>query len=197
MSKFLINELILLADQLDNNGHIEQANDIDLLIKTIKTASFATTYIHKHNIPPNTINIDITKHLFHIRSPHGKELDKKKNVWKNQEDLDKEFPPTLILRPKIPNASKEDNTTPRVSLSRSISGAAGSLGLGHTNPLTMPHLGIYAPEAPIEVIEPLNKPLPGYDNMFYVHDAKQWGEVWSLKPVVVNLIRVVAPGEKI
>jgi hypothetical protein len=137
----------------------------------------------------------MVKELFHIRLPHGKELANKKNIWKSQDELGHEFPLTITLRPQIPNATMEDNTTPRVSLSRSIRGAAGSLGLRDINPDTMPHFGIYAVESSIEIVEPFDIPTP--NNIFYVHDAKKWQEVWSLRPVIANLIRIVAPGEKI
>jgi len=134
--------------------------------------------------------------LYHIRWPHGKEVATKNIGFKSTEELDKEFPLTLVLRPRIPGVDpkREDATTPRVSFSTTLTGARGSLGLGETNgPF---YIGIYKPAQAIDVYYPTSD-TPPEDRKFYVHDAKAHGEVWSLRPVTVELQKIIAPGDLI
>lgn len=94
------------------------------------------------------------------------------------------FPLTLILKPQIPKAdsNREDIITPRVCFALTLSGAIGSLGLQRENIF---YLGVYKSTADIAIYDPASK----------VHDAEKWGEVWSLRPVMVELQKIIIPGE--
>jgi hypothetical protein len=67
-------------------------------------------------------------------------------------------------------------------LATTLVGAIGSLGLKQIDEF---YLGIYKPIHPIEIFSPGIR----------VHDAEKWGEVWSLRPVVAELQRIIIPGE--
>ena len=128
-----------------------------------------------------------TDNLYHIKWPRNK------SGYRSIGDLSEEFPLTIILKPNIPNIdpSREDSTTPRISFATSIEGAYGSLGISNISDRF--YLGVYKPSRPVDVFYPLNAPLK--DKKFYVHDAEKWGEVWSLRPVIAELYKIVAPWE--
>ncbi len=105
---------------------------------------------------------------------------------------------------KNPN---EDSVTPRISFARTIEGARSGWPMHPTDPLQedfQSSVAVWVPEGPVEVIVPATKPLPQFAhedkfdmrNRFYVEDALESKEVWSLKPVKVKLLAVVKPGER-
>lgn len=128
-----------------------------------------------------------TERLFHIK------LLRNKIDYISTTELAEYFPLTLVLKPQIPKVdpNREDTVTPRVSFSTTIIGAYGSLGIQDKTPL---YLGIYQPVRSIEVYHPLSG-IPPKDKKFYVHDAKNWEEVWSLRPVIVELQKIITPIE--
>lgn len=118
-----------------------------------------------------------SRNLFHIKWLRNK-FD-----YISTTDLADYFPTQLILKPQIPKADplREDTITPRVCLATTLAGAAGSLGLARHNKF---YLGIYMPAKLVEVYTPS-----------FVHDAEKWGEVWSLRPVLAELQKIIIPGE--
>lgn len=100
-------------------------------------------------------------------------------------DLTDYFPLILSLKPRIPYVDpiREDNTIPRVCFATTLAGAVGSLGLPNESQF---YLGIYKPILPIEIHTNIR-----------VHDAEKWGEVWSLRPVLAELKKIIYPGDLI
>ena len=142
--------------------------------------------------------VELTADVFHVRAPHGRELDRKSARWLDREEVDSVLPPSMVLLPRVPRVgdpTREDDVTPRVCFARTIGGAVTALGL--SGKVSEFYVGVYVPERPIEVFEPFSSPEPGFGNRFYVWDAAQNGEVWSLRPVRAELSRVVRPGEPI
>lgn len=127
--------------------------------------------------------------LFHIKWPRNKV------GYQSTTELAIEFPLILVLKPNIPGAdpNREDIITPRVSLAMTLDGAIGSLGLAD---IKASYIAIYKSIKPIEVIHPISG-IPPKSKRFYVHDAEKWGEVWSLRPVIVELQKIILPGEKL
>lgn len=119
----------------------------------------------------------MTKDLYHIKWLRDK-FD-----YISTTDLAQYFPLFLILKPHIPYADpiREDIVTPRVCFATTLAGAMGSLGLERENKF---YLGVYQPIHFIEIHKP-----------FKVHDAEKWGEVWSLRPVLAELRKIIIPGE--
>lgn len=132
----------------------------------------------------------ISNHLSRVRFPppapdlyHIKILRNKFDYISTTELADY-FPLQLILKPRIPYADpmREDTVTPRVCFATTLAGSIGSLGLSERN---SSYLGIYKPVEPMDIYNPMSR----------VHDAEKWGEVWSLRPVLVELQKIVMPGE--
>lgn len=177
-------QYIKLANLLDSLRHYGTADRIDKLINA------------QTNPVPKGVQKLHTNNLYHIRWPHGKEIANKGPGFKNTEELDKEFPLTFVLRPRIPgvDSKREDATTPRVSFAITLGGACGSLGLGQINgPF---YIGIYKPAQAIDVYVPFSGE-PPENKSFYVHDAAAHGEVWALRPVTVELQKIIRPEELI
>ncbi len=182
-----------LIHSLQQLGHNDMAK---LILDYSATRTITENVLFRLGIDPeymkNTVRLISLPLLYHIR------IDQDNVSWRSLEELDKIFPLTTTLHPRIPSvdANREDSDTPRVCLAQSIKGAAGSIDL---NKISTSYVSIYITNNPIEIVVPFNdkdvdRPR---DNKFYVHDAGKWGEVWSLRPVRMERLTIVAPGYNI
>lgn len=109
----------------------------------------------------------------------------------------------FTLTPRIPrhaiDLEEEDFTTPRVCLAPSIKNAMSALCLD----IDDKPMFVYATVGPVQIVKPqggeiplniceLSKDQRGVALKGRVPDANRTGEVWSLKPVTVECVKVIS-----